>query len=43
MPHLGAGYMAQWVKVLAAKPEDLSLISGTQMVEGVNQPLQVVL
>jgi hypothetical protein len=26
--------MAQWVKVLVAKPEDLSLIPKTHMVEG---------
>lgn len=26
--------MAQWVKILAAKPENLSLISGTPMIKG---------
>ena len=32
--------MAQWIKAIAAKPEDLSLISGTNIV-GENQLLQV--
>lgn len=35
--------MAQLLKVLAAKPDDLSLIPGTHMVEGKNQRPQVVL
>lgn len=33
-----ASQVAQWVKVLAAKPEDLSLIPGTPMVEGRGLP-----
>lgn len=35
--------MFQGVKVLQAKPGDLSLIPKSHMVEGENQPLQVVL
>lgn len=35
--------MAQWVKVLIAKADDLSLISETHVVEGKNKLLQVVL
>lgn len=35
--------MAQWVKALATKADDLSLSSGTYMVEAENQSLQVVL
>jgi hypothetical protein len=38
----GAGEMAQRVKGLAAKPEDLSLIPGTYTVKGENRLLQVV-
>ena len=38
-----AGEMAQWVKVPAAKPDHLSSIPGTNMVEKENQLLQVVL
>jgi hypothetical protein len=34
--------MAQWIKVLVAKPDDLMLISETHIVEGENQLLQVV-
>jgi hypothetical protein len=30
----GAGKLAQWVKVLAAKPGDIGSIPGTHMVEG---------
>lgn len=29
--------MAQWIKVLAAKPDHLSLVTGTHMVKGKNQ------
>lgn len=43
MSHLSACKMSQWIKVLPAKSEDPSLISGTQMVEGENQTIQVVL
>lgn len=32
----GKGEMVQWVKVLAAKPDDLSFIPGTHMTEGEN-------
>lgn len=35
--------MAWWLKVLAAKPYNLSSISGTGTVEGENQFLKVVL
>jgi len=31
-----AGRMAQWVMVLAANPDDLSLIPGIQVAEGKN-------
>lgn len=34
--------MAQWVKALATKPDSLSLISRTYMVEGENLSLKVV-
>lgn len=37
------GEMDQWVKLLVAKPIDLSSISRIYMVEGENQPLKVVL
>jgi hypothetical protein len=40
---LRAGRMAQWVKVLAAKPADLGLIFGTPVVEEKTQSLNVVL
>lgn len=30
---VGAGKMAQWVKVLDAKPEDLSLFPGPRVLE----------
>lgn len=33
---LEAGEMTEWVKALASKPEDLSLIPGSHMVEGEN-------
>ena len=36
-----AGEMAQWIKVLAAKPVDLSLIPGNLIVKGENQPPSV--
>lgn len=32
----GSGKMAQWVKILAAKPDNLSSIPGTHVVEGEN-------
>lgn len=35
--------MAQWVEVLATKPDDLIPSSGTHMMEGQNCLLQVVL
>lgn len=35
--------VSQWVKGLAAKPDELSSISGIHMVEGKNQHLQVAL
>lgn len=35
--------MAQWVKVFAAKPEDLSSIPGTYMIKGENLLPKVVL
>lgn len=35
--------MIQWVKVLAAKPDNLSLIPGAHLMEGKNQLLMVVL
>jgi hypothetical protein len=38
-----AGKMAQRVKVLAAKPHDLSLIPGTNMIEGANQFKKIIL
>lgn len=38
-----AGKVMQWVKILIAKLENLSSISGTQMVEGENQLLSVAL
>lgn len=41
--HLRASEATQQVEVLAAKPEDLSLISGTNMVKEENRLLQVVL
>lgn len=37
-----AGEMAQRVKVLATKADDLSLIPSTHIVEGVNQPLNIL-
>lgn len=37
-----AGRIAQWVKILATKPNNLSLNPGLHMVEGENQLLQVV-
>lgn len=46
---LGASKIAQYVKVIAAKPDDLSSIPGIHMVEGImrkkkkKQLLQVVL
>ena len=33
----GTAEMAQWVKMLAIKPEILSLMPGTHLVEGENQ------
>jgi hypothetical protein len=39
---LGAGNMAQLLKVLAAKLGDLSSVLGSHMVEGEKQLLQVV-
>lgn len=41
--HLWASRMAQWVKMLATKPDDLSSIFGTRMVEGENPRLQTAL
>lgn len=35
--------MAQWIKVLAAKPDNLSSICRTHKLEGSNQFLQVIL
>lgn len=35
-----AGEVAQWIGVLAAKPDDLRLIPKTHMVEGEKQLLQ---
>lgn len=35
------GKVAQWVKALAAKPDNLSSIPGTLMVEGKTQLLKV--
>lgn len=35
--------MAQWVKVLAAMPDDLSSVPGTRMIEGENWLPRVVL
>lgn len=40
---LGASKIAHWVKALASKPKKPNLIPGTQMVEGENRVLQVVL
>lgn len=37
------GGFVQWVRGSAAKPEDLSSIPATHMVEGENQLLQVAL
>lgn len=37
------GKMVPWVKVLAAKPNNLSVIDGTHMVEGENSLLKVFL
>jgi hypothetical protein len=34
--------MAQWIKALAAKHDDLSSIPGTNMMEGEKQLLQTV-
>jgi hypothetical protein len=34
--------MAQWIKVLTDKPDDLSLILKADMVQGENELLQVV-
>lgn len=40
----GASQVAQWVKVIAAKPSDLSSMPGTCVIEGKSQQLpQVVL
>lgn len=39
----GGGKMAQYIKVLAAKPEHLNSIPRTHMVERENQFLKVVL
>lgn len=39
----GAGKMTQWVEVLAVKPDDLSSIPGSQMMEEENHLPQVVL
>lgn len=39
----GDNEMAQWVKVLASKPVDLSSIPKTHAVEGENQLTKVVL
>lgn len=41
--HLGPDDMAQWLMVLAAQPDDPSLVSRTHMVEVENQVPQVVL
>lgn len=38
-----ASKMAQWVKVLAAKPKYLSSIPETHMMKGKNQGIQIVL
>lgn len=35
--------MAQWVKALDAKPDDLSSVPGIHIIEGENQLLEVVL
>lgn len=35
--------MAQWISVLAAKPDDLILIPSTHMVERENRPPQISL
>lgn len=35
--------MAQWLEELATKPDDLNVISGTYVVEGENELLQIVL
>lgn len=40
---LGTDKMAQQIKVLASKQEDLSLIPGTHKVEAKNKLLRVVL
>lgn len=37
------GWMAQWVKALAAETNNLSLILGIHMVETKNQLLQIIL
>lgn len=37
-----ANKMAQWVEVLATRPDGLSLTSGTHMAEGENRLLKVV-
>lgn len=39
---LRANKVTQWVMALAAKPEDLSSIPGTHMLEGEKEILQVV-
>jgi hypothetical protein len=39
----GTNKMALWIKMLAAKPEYLSLIPRIHRVEGVNKLLQAVL
>jgi hypothetical protein len=39
----GGGNMAQWVEVLATKPNDLSLLSGTHLVEEENRFLKFFL
>lgn len=38
-----ADKMAQWLRLLATKPDDLSLIPSIYMTEGKNQLQQVVL
>lgn len=35
--------MAQWVKVIFAKPDNLRLVLGTHVTEGANPVLKVVL
>lgn len=39
---IGAGRIAKWLNVLAAKPDDLSSVLGTHMVKGENQFPQIV-